>query len=69
MDIAGIKPRKKISIWLKERVYKMLKFIINKIFKKKKDELIKKLRKKFASSDYSNLNTYTFLSYRLLMLD
>ena len=55
MDTAGIKPRKSIYRFIKEKTYKLLKFLINKIFKKTKKEKIIKLRKLFGSSDYSNL--------------
>lgn len=55
MDTAGIKPKKKLKGFIKEKIYKILKFIIIKIFKKTHDKKIKKLRKLFASNDYNNL--------------
>ena len=49
MDVAGIKRRKKLSVYLKEKTYKFLKKIV-KILKRK--DLEEKLLKLFASPDY-----------------
>ena len=55
IDTAGIKEKKNIKKFIKEKTYKLLKKIITKIFKNTKDEKITKLRKVFGSSDYNNL--------------
>ncbi len=53
IDIAGIKPRKSIRQWFKEKIYKLLKKL-GKYFKNK-DKIQKKLLKIFGSSDYQSL--------------
>jgi len=57
IDSAGIKPKKKISVKMKEISYKIFKKIIN-IFlgKNKSKEVISKLRNKIGSTDYINAN-------------
>lgn len=54
-DVAGIKRKKKLKIYLKEKIYKLLKIII-RIFPKKIRNLLKqKLLNAFASSDYKSI--------------
>jgi len=55
IDVAGIKRRKKIKIFLKEKIYKILKRIIKILPKNKQIIIQKKLLEKFASEDYMNL--------------
>lgn len=52
IDVAGIKRRKKLKVFLKEKVYKILK-ILTRLLPKKKQELVrKKLLLRFSSDDY-----------------
>ena len=55
IDVAGIKRRKKIKVFLKEKIYKILKRIIKILPKNKQIIIQKKLFEKFASEDYMNL--------------
>lgn len=55
IDVAGIKTKKNIKIFLKEKIYKTLKRII-KLFPKNKQKTLKQnLINIFASNDYKNL--------------
>lgn len=54
-DVAGIK-RKNIKVFLKRKIYKLLKFIISFLPVKYKKYYIKKLLCLFASDDYQNLH-------------
>lgn len=55
IDIAGIKPKKKLKTLLKEKTYKFLKKIIKLLPKLHQETYLQKLLKLFASSDYSSL--------------
>lgn len=54
IDVAGIK-RKSFKIFLRERIYKILKLLIKILPKRKKLYYHKKLLNTFGSSDYQNL--------------
>lgn len=53
IDIAGIKSKKRLKQYCKEKIYKLLKRLVSHL--KNKDKLQKKLLKIFGSSDYQNL--------------
>lgn len=55
IDVAGIKRRKKLKVFLKEKVYKIIKRLIKILPKKKQLRIQKQLLQKFASEDYMNL--------------
>ena len=55
IDTAGIKPKKTIYKWLKEKIYKLLKQIIKLFPKIRQKKLKQKLLNLFASSDYKSL--------------
>jgi len=55
IDVAGIKRRKKLNVYLKEKIYKLLKRLIKILPKKRQLIMQKKLLQKFASEDYMNL--------------
>ena len=55
IDVAGIKRRKKLNVYLKEKIYKLLKRLIRILPKKRQLLIQKKLLQKFASEDYMNL--------------
>lgn len=55
IDIAGIKRKKAPRIWLKEKIYKLLKSIKKILPKKLKETYHQKLIKIFGSSDYKVL--------------
>lgn len=55
IDTAGIKHRKSFKCLFKEKIYKFLRIIIQKLFRKNKEQKLKKLRQIFGSSDYGNL--------------
>ncbi len=57
IDVAGIKRRKKLKIFLKEKIYKLLKLLIKRFPKKYQKKQLKKLAEFFSSSDYRNLPT------------
>lgn len=54
-DVAGIKRRKKLNIYLKEKIYKILKKLIIFIPKNKRYNYYKKLINYFASNDYKSI--------------
>lgn len=55
IDIAGIKPKKTIKKFLREKIYKILRHLI-KLFPKKRQEILRQhLLKIFGSSDYNAL--------------
>jgi len=56
IDIAGIKPKKSISIKFKEKTYKFFKKLSCILPKRIKNIYLEKLIKIFGSSDYSRLN-------------
>ena len=58
IDTAGIKHKKGILKWLKEKTYKLLKLIKYILPKNKRKNYIKKLLNIFGSIDYKNLNDY-----------
>lgn len=55
IDVAGIKRRKKLKLFLKEKIYKLLKKITYLFPKIKQEELRQKLLLKFSSEDYKNI--------------
>ena len=55
IDVAGIKRRKKINIYLKEIIYKLLKKLAFFLPSKKKDSYKQKLLSLFASKDYKKI--------------
>lgn len=55
IDIAGIKPKKTIKKFIKEKIYKLKKKLIKIFPKKKQNYLYQKLLKKYASTDYLSL--------------
>lgn len=55
IDVAGLKPRKKLKIRLKQYLYKMLKKLTYLLPKLKQETARQKLLKYFASSDYNSL--------------
>ena len=55
IDIAGIKPKKTLKRYIKEKTYKTLKKLIKLLPKKVHKKTQEKLFKFFASSDYNNL--------------
>lgn len=55
IDVAGIKRRKKLKVFLKEKIYKIIKRLIKILPKKKQLRIQKQLLQKFASEDYMNL--------------
>lgn len=56
IDVAGIKHKKTIFKWLKEKTYKLLKKITYLLPKKSKEKYNKKLLNIFGSADYKELN-------------
>lgn len=55
IDVAGIKRTKNIKLFLKEKIYKILKKLIKLFPKIKQEELKQKLLLIFSSNDYKNL--------------
>lgn len=55
IDIAGIKPKKKLKILIKEKIYKLLKKCAKLLPTLHQETYKQKLLKLFASNDYSNL--------------
>ncbi len=54
IDIAGIKPKKTLGSFLKEKLYKILKKIVS--FSRNRERYLKKLLKIFGSTDYQSLS-------------
>lgn len=55
IDVAGIKRRKKLKIFLKEKIYKMLKKLSYLLPKIKQENFRQKLLFHFASADYKSI--------------
>lgn len=55
MDVAGIKRRKKLNLFLKEKLYKILKKLTFLLPKIKQEEARQKLLFHFGSTDYKNI--------------
>lgn len=55
IDSAGIKRKKKVKIWIKEKIYKLLKQIKKILPKKSKEKYHKALLQIFGSADYKSL--------------
>lgn len=55
IDVAGIKPKKRFVAKIREKNYKIRKFLIQKFFKKKKEKRLERLRAKYGSTDYNSL--------------
>ena len=64
IDIAGIKPRKNIIKKIKEKIYKLLKYLCIHFFKRTKDKKINYLRKIFGSKDYNSLNSNMYNTFK-----
>lgn len=64
MDVAGIKPKKKLRTIIREKIYKLKKFYIQKFFKKNKEGRLEKLRKKYGSADYHALPVNMLTTFR-----
>jgi len=54
-DVAGIKRKKKLKVFLKEKIYKILKKGISLLPKIKQEKYLQKLLLLFGSQDYKNL--------------
>lgn len=55
IDVAGIKRRKTPKAFIKEKIYKFLKFLTNLLPDNKKEKIKEKLLNTFASQDYKNI--------------
>ena len=55
IDVAGIKHHKKLNIYLKEKIYKLLKKISYLLPRKKQEKYRQKLLSIFASQDYKSI--------------
>lgn len=55
IDVAGIKRKKSIKVYLKEKIYKVLKFFTNIFPYEIKQKVRKKLLNIFASADYKSI--------------
>lgn len=64
MDIAGIKPKKTIKQWIREKIYKLKKKLIQCFCKKHKEKRLKNLRNKYGSTDYNNLPQNMLTTFR-----
>lgn len=64
MDVAGIKPKKKFKTLVREKIYKLKKFCIQKFYKKNKEGKLERLRKKYGSSDYNTLPVNMLTTFR-----
>lgn len=64
IDIASIKRKKSIKVWLKEKTYKLLKLIKKILPKKLKDKYHQKLLKLFGSKDYKSLPEQMLTTFR-----
>ena len=64
IDTAGVKPRKTLKRFIKEKTYKFLKFMCTKLFKRTKKQKIRKLREIFSSSDYNSLPDSMLTTFR-----
>ena len=54
-DVAGIKRRKSFKIFIKEKIYKFLKYFVRCLPKSKQEKYRKKLLDIFSSNDYRSL--------------
>ena len=64
IDTAGIKRRKKISIWIKEKIYKILKKIKKLLPSKLKENYHQKLLQIFGSNDYKTLPREMYQTFK-----
>lgn len=64
IDVAGIKPKKKLKTRLKEKIYKLKKYLIKKLYKKTREKKLEALRKKYASNDYKVLPPSMFNTFK-----
>ena len=55
IDVAGIKRRKSPKLFLKEKIYKLLKYISILLPKKNKEKYLSILYNRFSSNDYKSL--------------
>ena len=58
IDSAGIKPKKSIGAFLRQKLYKFLKRLNKFLPKNKRTKYLNKLLNIFGSTDYKNLNPY-----------
>lgn len=59
IDIAGIKPKKTFKRFIKEKIYKLLRYLTKLLPKKKQEPARQKLLNIFASADYNALPIQT----------
>ena len=64
IDTAGIKRRKKLFIWLKEKTYKILKKLKKILPEKRKEPYHKKLLQIFGSNDYKTLPEEMYQTFK-----
>lgn len=64
IDIAGIKRKKSFFLWLKEKLYKLLKLIKYILPKKLKDKYHQQLLKLFGSTDYKTLPNKMYQTFK-----
>ena len=64
IDIAGIKRKKSFFLWLKEKLYKLLKLIKYILPKKLKDKYHQQLLKLFGSTDYITLPNKMYQTFK-----
>ena len=64
IDIAGIKREKSFFLWLKEKLYKLLKLIKYILPKKLKDKYHQQLLKLFGSTDYKTLPNKMYQTFK-----
>ena len=64
IDIAGIKRKKSFYLWLKEKLYKLLKLIKYILPKKLKDKYHQQLLKLFGSTDYKTLPNKMYQTFK-----
>ena len=64
IDVAGIKRRKKLKVYLKEKIYKLLKKCTYLFPPLKQEELRQKLLLKYGSKDYINIPTTMYKTFQ-----
>lgn len=64
IDIAGIKRKKSFFLWLKEKLYKLLKLIKYILPKKLKDKYHQQILKLFGSTDYKTLPNKMYQTFK-----
>ncbi len=64
IDVAGIKPKKTLKKWLKEKIYKFLKAFRKLLPPLKREAYVQRLIKVFGSSDYQVLNPIMYNTFK-----